>query len=47
MKASIEYHNTKYSRLGTVVTNLGYSDWSTTNVPSTITEVWLRLSRKG
>jgi regulation of enolase protein 1 (concanavalin A-like superfamily) len=47
VKASIEYHNTEYSRLGAVVTNLGYSDWSTSDVPSTIKSVWLRLHRKG
>ncbi|MVF57163.1 DUF1349 domain-containing protein, partial [Vibrio cholerae] len=29
-KASIEYENQSFSRLGSVVTNLGYSDWATT-----------------
>lgn len=45
-KASIEYENEHYSRLGSVVTNLGYSDWATTDIelPSV---VWYRLSRRG
>ena len=47
MKASIEMHNIEYSRLGSVVTNLGYSDWATNDVPTSIKEIWLRLSRKG
>ena len=45
-KASIEYENEEFSRLGSVVTNLGYSDWATTDV-STRTEIWYRLSRRG
>jgi len=45
-KASIEYENDEYSRLGSVVTNLGYSDWATTDI-STKTEIWYRLSRRG
>ena len=31
-KASIEYENENFSRLGSVVTNLGYSDWATTDI---------------
>lgn len=45
-KASIEYENKNFSRLGSVVTNNGYSDWATTDI-STKTEVWYRLSRRG
>jgi len=45
-KASIEYENDRFSRLGSVVTNLGYSDWATTDI-STKTEIWYRLSRRG
>ena len=45
-KASIEYENEEYSRLGSVVTNHGYSDWATTDI-STKTEIWYRLSRRG
>lgn len=45
-KASIEYENDQFSRLGSVVTNMGYSDWATTDIelPS---EIWYRLSRRG
>lgn len=45
-KASIEYENEQYSRLGSVVTNSGYSDWATTDIalPSSM---WYRLSRRG
>lgn len=45
-KASIEYENNDISRLGSVVTNQGYSDWATTDI-SKITSIWYRLSRRG
>jgi len=45
-KASIEYENEQYSRLGSVVTNLGYSDWATTDI-SLPQHIWYRLSRRG
>jgi len=45
-KASIEYENEQISRLGSVVTNLGYSDWATTDILTT-TAIWYRLSRRG
>ena len=45
-KASIEYETASFSRLGSVVTNFGYSDWATTDIP-TIHEIWYRLSRRG
>ncbi len=45
-KASIEYETDTFSRLGSVVTNLGYSDWATTDIP-TPTFMWYRLSRRG
>ena len=47
MKASIEYENEDYQRLGSVVTNNGYSDWATHDIPSSIREMWYRLSRRG
>lgn len=46
MKASIEYENPSISRLGSVVTNHGYSDWATTDVSSEIRALWFRLSRR-
>jgi len=45
-KASIEYENENISRLGSVVTNNGYSDWATTDIPTT-TAMWYRLNRRG
>lgn len=46
MKASVEYENEEFQRLGSVVTNHGYSDWATTDIPSGIKTVWYRLSRR-
>lgn len=46
LKASIEYENDKYQRLGSVVTNHGYSDWATTDIDSAIKSMWYRLSRR-
>lgn len=46
-KASIEYENEEYQRLGSVVTNHGYSDWATTDIDATIKTMYYRLSRRG
>lgn len=46
-KASVEYENETYQRLGSVVTNNGYSDWATTDINAGIKEMYYRLSRKG
>lgn len=46
IKASLEYENEKIQRLGTVVTNNGYSDWSSTDVDASIKSMWFRLSRR-
>lgn len=45
-KASIEFETAEFSRLGSVVTNQGYSDWATTDIPTT-DQMWYRLSRRG
>lgn len=45
-KASIEYENEGIQRLGSVVTNNGYSDWATTDISSDIKEMWYRFSRR-
>ncbi len=47
LKASIEYENEKYQRLGSVVTNHGYSDWATTDIHASVKTMWYRLSRRG
>ena len=40
LKGSIEYENEEFQRLGSVVTNLGYSDWATTDIPATVKSMW-------
>ena len=46
LKGSIEYENGEFQRLGSVVTNLGYSDWATTDIPAAVKSMWYRLSRR-
>ena len=46
IKASVERENDEFSHLGTVVTNHGYSDWATQEIPAEATEIWFRLSRR-
>jgi regulation of enolase protein 1 (concanavalin A-like superfamily) len=46
IKASIEYENEAFQRLGSVVTNLGYSDWATTDIPASQKYMYYRLSRR-
>lgn len=45
-KASVEYENEVYQRLGSVVTNHGYSDWATTDIAAGIQSMYYRLSRR-
>jgi uncharacterized protein len=47
IKASIEYENQQFARLGSVVTNLGFSDWASTDIPAAVNSMWYRFSRKG
>ncbi|MDQ6671620.1 MAG: DUF1349 domain-containing protein [Chloroflexota bacterium] len=47
LKTSIEHEPGTTNRLGVVVTNAGYSDWSTQDVPSELREIWLRVERTG
>ena len=46
LKASVEYENEVFQRLGSVVTNHGYSDWATTDIPGSVKAVWYRFSRR-
>ena len=46
LKGSIEYENEHFQHLGSVVTNLGYSDWATTEIPADVKSMWYRLSRR-
>ena len=47
IKCSTEYETPQFSRLGSVVTNLGYSDWATQDISSEITQLWYSLRRQG
>ncbi len=47
IKGSIEYENEEFQRLGSVVTNHGYSDWATTDIPAIQKFMYYRLSRRG
>lgn len=46
LKTSIEYENERFQRLGSVVTNNGYSDWATTDIPAAQRHMYYRLSRR-
>ena len=46
LKAAMEYENDKIQRLGSVVTNNGYSDWSSVDVDASIKSMWFRFSRR-
>lgn len=46
-KVSLEFENSTYQRLGSVVTNNGYSDWATSDISSEIRTLYYRLSRRG
>lgn len=46
LKGSIEYENEEFQHLGSVATNMGYSDWATTAIPADIKSMWYRFSRR-
>lgn len=46
LKAAVEYENDKIQRLGSVVTNNGYSDWASVDIDAAIKSIWFRLSRR-
>ena len=46
LKGSVEYENERFQHLGSVVTNHGYSDWATTEIPANVKTMWYRLSRR-
>ncbi len=46
LKASVEYENARFQHLGSVVTNGGYSDWATTEIPAEVKTMWYRFSRR-
>ncbi len=47
IKVSTEYEDAQCSRLGSVVTNLGYSDWATQDVSSACRLRWYRIRKNG
>lgn len=47
VKASVEYENDAISRLGSVVTNLGYSDWATTDISANFNSMWYKFNKNG
>jgi uncharacterized protein len=47
IKVSSEYESEKTSRLGSVATNLCFSDWATQDIPSSVKEMWYRISKSG
>ncbi len=46
IKASMEYETETHSRLGSVVTNLGYSDWATLDIRSKMDSMWYRIQSR-
>ena len=44
LKASVEYENEKFQHLGSVATNMGYSDWATTAIDASVKSMWYRFS---
>ncbi|ACK69598.1 protein of unknown function DUF1349 [Gloeothece citriformis PCC 7424] len=47
LKTSVEYEDKQLSRLGVVVTNFGYSDWSTQDFSSTIDKIYFKIIKQG
>ena len=46
MKSSSENIDAEHQKLGSVVTNNGFSDWATCDIPSNIKHIWYRLTRE-
>lgn len=46
LKTSVEFEPGGPSRLGVVVTNAGFSDWSTQDLAAGVTDYWLRVDRE-
>lgn len=46
LKASVEFEDGEIQRLGSVVTNHGYSDWATVDIPAGQRYMYYRLSRR-
>lgn len=46
LKASVEYTDESSQLLGSVATNMGYSDWATTAIDASVKSMWYRFSRR-
>ncbi|MBQ2798580.1 MAG: DUF1349 domain-containing protein [Ruminiclostridium sp.] len=46
LKAAVEYENDRIQRLGSVVTNNGYSDWASVDIDASEKSMWFRFSRR-
>ena len=46
IKESTEFETENHYRLGSVVTNLGFSDWATIDIEKPVNEVWYRIQSK-
>ncbi len=47
IKASAEYIDPEHCKLGSVVTNLGFSDWATQDIAPEVRQLWYRASKRG
>lgn len=47
IKTSSEYETEDYSRLGSVVTNSGFSDWASLEIKTSNNVLWFRIQNKG
>jgi regulation of enolase protein 1 (concanavalin A-like superfamily) len=47
IKTSVEFEPDEPNRLGVVVTNQGYSDWSTQPIAKDLTTLWYRMQVRG
>ena len=47
IKVSVELEGGGDSRLGSVVTNLGFSDWATQDISSSQREIWYQIRKRG
>jgi regulation of enolase protein 1 (concanavalin A-like superfamily) len=47
IKCACEYETAAFAHLGSVVTNLGYSDWAKQEIPASVHAIKYRLERRG
>lgn len=47
IKVSIEYEKETLARLGSAVTNLGYSDWASVDIDAEVHRMWYRVQSRG